>query len=170
MNITQIESFINKVPDYPKSGILFYDISTLINEYSVFNAAIDKMAKLIRNYNVNKLAAIDARGFIFGAALSQKMNLGLVMIRKKNKLPGSTYSEEYQLEYGSDTLEIQSNLSKQKFALVDDVLATGGTALAASNLIKKSGGIINCFCTLIELKFLSGRNKIKVPYETLIQY
>jgi len=132
--------------------------------------SIEAMASLLRKYDINKLAAIDARGFIFGAALAQKLSLGLVMIRKKNKLPGKTFSQSYDLEYGVDVLEIKSELSQNKFALIDDVLATGGTVNAAIQLIQKGGGTISCFCTLIELGFLSGRKKIKVPYETLIKY
>ena len=92
------------------------------------------------------------------------------MIRKKNKLPGKTLNQSYDLEYGQDTLEIKSELSQAKFALIDDVLATGGTASAAIELIKNGGGTISCFCTLIELGFLSGRKKIKIPYETLMKY
>ena len=170
MNISELQSYISEVPDYPKKGILFYDISTLINNSEAFMFSIEALASLLKKYDINKLAAIDARGFIFGAALAQKLGLGLVMIRKKNKLPGKTLTQSYDLEYGQDTLEIKSELSQAKFALVDDVLATGGTASAAIELIKKGGGTINCFCTLIELGFLSGRKKIQIPYETLMKY
>ena len=170
MNISELQSFISEIPDYPEKGILFYDISTLINDSKAFMYSIEELASLLKKYNIDKLAAIDARGFVFGAALAQKLGLGLVMIRKKNKLPGKTFSQSYDLEYGQDTLEIKSNLSRAKFALIDDVLATGGTASAAIELIKKAGGTISCFCTLIELEFLSGRKKINVPYETLIKY
>ncbi len=170
MNISELQSFITEIPDYPKKGILFYDISSLINNSRAFMHSIEAMASLLRKYDINKLAAIDARGFIFGAALAQKLSLGLVMIRKKNKLPGKTFSQSYDLEYGVDVLEIKSELSQNKFALIDDVLATGGTVNAAIQLIQKGGGTISCFCTLIELGFLSGRKKIKVPYETLIKY
>ena len=144
--------------------------SPLIFNSEGFAATISFFKEKIKKYQFENIAAIDARGFIFGAALSQSLGLGLTMIRKKNKLPGETLKYEYDLEYGSDCLEIKPSLGKSKFLLVDDLLATGGTANAACQLISNAGGSVECFCTLIELKFLSGRNLIKVPYETIIQY
>ena len=170
MNISEIDSYISKIPDYPKPGILFYDISTLISNSLVFKAVIDKMSNIVNKFDFDKVAAIDARGFIFGAALAQNLGVGLIMIRKKNKLPGNLISYEYKLEYGKDCLEINSSLCKHNFALIDDVLATGGTANAACELIKKGGGYVNCFCTLIELEFLSGKSNIDVPFESIIKY
>tara|TARA_E500000331_G_C17136578_1_gene660741 strand:+ start:18 stop:530 length:513 start_codon:yes stop_codon:yes gene_type:complete len=170
VDISELESNIGKVQDYPKPGILFYDISPLLNNPKAFNYAINIMAEKLQGYDINKVAAIDARGFIFGSALAIKLKMGLVMIRKKNKLPGKTITQNYKLEYGEDDLEIQYDLSNGKFAIIDDVLATGGTAVAACNLIKNGGGTIGCYCTLIELEFLFGRKKIKTPFETIIQY
>ena len=170
MDISALETYISKVPDYPKKGILFYDISTLLVEKLAFKNSIEKMSKLVRNYDIEKIAAIDARGFIFGSAIANVLNLGLIMIRKKDKLPGKVISHHYELEYGSDCLEVNSDIGSCKIALVDDLLATGGTARAACELIKKAGGTVKCFCTLIELEFLSGRKLINVPFETLIKY
>ena len=170
MDISTLETYISKVPDYPKKGILFYDISTLLSDKLAFKSSIEKMSECLKNYDIDKVAAIDARGFIFGSAIAKVLNLGLIMIRKKNKLPGEVISYNYELEYGSDCLEVKSNFQGSNVALVDDLLATGGTAKAACELIKKAGGSVKCFCTLIELEFLSGRKLISVPLETLIKY
>jgi len=165
-----IEKLIVKIPDYPKPGILFYDISKLLNESNSFKETIRLLKEKIVNYKFDKIAAIDARGFIFGSALANELDLGLTIIRKKNKVPGKKISYEYNLEYGKDSLEINPEYGESNFILVDDVLATGGTANAACKLIEKSGGNISCFLTLIELDFLNGRNKINVPCESLINY
>ncbi len=170
MEIKEIESFISKVPDYPKPGILFYDISTLISDNRAFKASIDKLYNLTKKYDFDLIAGIDARGFIFASSLAYNLNKGIVMIRKKNKLPGETISLEYDLEYGKDTLEVNIKLKSQKIILIDDLLATGGTAKAACELINKAGGTVTCFISLIELNFLNGKNQIDVPIETLIQY
>ena len=170
MNIQEIENQINKVPDYPKPGILFYDISSLIINNQAFSATISLLADLVKKFDFNSVAAIDARGFIFGSALAHKLGLGLVMIRKKGKLPGNVITQSYELEYGTDTLEINVNTKNKKFILVDDLLATGGTAAAAIELLKKSGGSVSCFLALIELTFLNGKKKIDDPVETLIRY
>ena len=170
MDISTLETYISKVPDYPKKGILFYDISTLLSDKLAFKSSVEKMSECLKNYDIDKVAAIDARGFIFGSAIAKVLNLGLIMIRKKNKLPGEVISYNYELEYGSDCLEVKSNFQGINVALVDDLLATGGTAKAACELIKKAGGSVKCFCTLIELEFLSGRKLISVPLETLIKY
>ena len=170
MDISTLETYISKVPDYPKKGILFYDISTLLSDKLAFKSSIEKMSECLKNYDIDKVAAIDARGFIFGSAIAHVLNLGLIMIRKKNKLPGEVISYNYELEYGSDCLEVNYKVGKCNIALVDDLLATGGTAKAACELIKKAGGTVKCFCTLIELEFLSGRKIINVPFETLIKY
>jgi len=170
MNIQEIETQINKIPDYPKPGILFYDISSLIVNNEAFSETIRLLAESVKKFDFNSIAAIDARGFIFGSAIAYHLGLGIVMIRKKGKLPGKTISHNYELEYGTDTLEMNVKAENKKFILVDDLLATGGTAAAAIELIKKSGGTISCFLALIELTFLKGKEKINVPTETLIRY
>ena len=170
MNIEKIENLINKIPDYPKPGILFYDISTLIFNKDAFSSCINHLAEIASNYEFDHIASIDARGFIFGSALAYKLDKGLIMIRKKGKLPGKVISHTYELEYGSDTLEINVDAKEKKIALVDDLLATGGTASAAINLIEKSGGFACCFFSIIQLDFLKGFKKINIPTETLIHY
>ncbi len=170
MEVKEIEEFIKKVPDYPKPGILFYDISTLLQNNEAFSNSVNLLAKLIKNYKFDLIAAIDARGFIFGAALSIKLDTGLMMIRKLNKLPGKKISYSYELEYGSDTLEVNVDAQNKDVAIVDDLLATGGTASAAAELIRKAGGKVTCFASLIELKFLKGREKLNLPVKTLIEY
>ena len=170
MEIKEIESYIGKVPDYPKPGILFYDISTLIINKDVFSSTIEKLSEQISDYQFDSIAAIDARGFVFGAALASYLNTGMIMIRKKDKLPGKTFSYEYELEYGKDILEINIEAKNKKFLLIDDLLATGGTANAAVKLIEKAGGMVCCFGAIIELSFLNGRNQLSVPIETLIKY
>ena len=170
MKIEEIESFITKVPDFPKPGILFYDVSTLFFSKEAFASYLDHFEKLFTEFKFDTIAAIDARGFIFGSALAYKLKLGMMMIRKKNKLPGKKISFEYDLEYGKDILEINISVENKKFLLIDDLLATGGTANAAVKLIEKAGGNVSCFGSLIELSFLNGRNKLSVPVRTLIKY
>ena len=170
MQIEEIESCISKIPDYPKPGILFYDISTLISNNVALKYSIKYLEGLTKNYDFDLIAGIDARGFIFASCLAHVLNKGIVMIRKKNKLPGKVINLEYDLEYGKDTLEVNLKLETKKIILVDDLLATGGTAQAACKLIKKAGGTVSCFISLIELNFLNGRKKIDVPTETLIKY
>ena len=171
MDIKDIERCISKVPDFPKKGILFYDVSTLISDSSAFKASIIQLSNFASKYEYDLIAGIDARGFIFASALALNLNKGIVMIRKKNKLPGHDKVQiEYELEYGKDTLEVNINLQNKKILLIDDLLATGGTAGAAVKLIEKSGGEPACFISLIELDFLGGRKNIEIPIETLIHY
>tara|TARA_B100000524_G_C23561529_1_gene338473 strand:+ start:210 stop:722 length:513 start_codon:yes stop_codon:yes gene_type:complete len=170
MQIKEIESYISKIPDYPKPGILFYDISTLVFDNNAFSSTINKLIDIAKKYEFDLVASIDARGFLFGSVIAHQLNKGLIMVRKKNKLPGKTISYEYELEYGNDTLEINIDAKNKKFLLVDDLLATGGTANAALELLAKAGGQTSCFLSLIELTFLNGRKKISVPMESLIQY
>ncbi len=170
MQIEEIESCISKVPDFPEPGILFYDISTLISNNNAFKASIKYLEALAKNYEYDLIAGIDARGFIFASSLALNLNKGIVMVRKKNKLPGQVVSLEYDLEYGKDTLEVNLKLQAKKIIIVDDLLATGGTAQAACELLKKAGATVSCFISLIELNFLNGRKKIDVPTETLIRY
>jgi adenine phosphoribosyltransferase len=171
--LKDLEEAIRVIPDFPKKGISFKDITTLLKEGDLFAEAIDYMYDHYRNKSIDLIAAIEARGFILGAALAYKLNVGFIPIRKPGKLPGDTISESYQLEYGEDKLEIHEGaiLPENKVLLVDDLLATGGSAEAACKLIEKSKGIIVGIGFLIELSFLNGRNKLKkYDIHTLIQY
>jgi len=170
MEIKIIESHISKIPDYPKPGILFYDISTLISNKEAFSASIKLLSQAVQKHNFDMIAAIDARGFLFGSAIAFHLGKGLIMVRKKNKLPGKIISFEYELEYGTDTLELNTEAKGKKILIVDDLLATGGTACATIELLKKAGSEPICFTSLIELTFLDGRKNIKIPTETLIKY
>ena len=161
-HISTVRSLLQTVPDFPKPGILFYDISSVLREASGFLACIEGMDQMISNFNFNKIAAIDARGFILGAALAQKHQRGLVLLRKKGKLPGPVISSTYGLEYGNDSLELSSTalVKGDTVILIDDVLATGGTARAACELIKNLGASVSLAAFLIELPELEGQKKL----------
>lgn len=155
-----IRSLIRTVPDFPKPGILFYDITTVLKESDGLRACTEALSEVASKTNFDKVAAIDSRGFIFGAALAQSLNKGLILIRKRGKLPGKTISKSYGLEYGQDTIEVCDHSVKtgERIFLVDDLLATGGTAKAGCELIESLGGKIVCAAFLIELSGLKGRN------------
>ncbi len=170
MDLKEIEAFINKIPDHPKPGILFYDISTLILNNEAFGESLRLMSESASKSDIDLVAGIDARGFIFASGIASKLNKGLVMLRKKGKLPGRILSQEYNLEYGTDTIEINVNVENKEVLLVDDLLATGGTANAALKLLKKSGAKVKSFLCLIELSFLNGKQELDVPFESLIRY
>lgn len=157
-----IKSLIRTVPHWPKEGIMFKDITTLLSTPDGFKATIDQLIKRCEGKSIDVICGIEARGFILGGALAYVMNKGFVPIRKKGKLPGKTIKEEYQLEYGTDTIEIHEDAIKKssKVLLVDDLLATGGTALAACNLIKKAGGIVEEICFVVDLPDLGGGKRI----------
>ena len=169
----QLTDYIRDVEDFPKKGIVFKDITPLLADAQAFNYSIDCFAEKLKGLHITKIAGIESRGFIFGTALANKLGLGFVPIRKAGKLPYATISESYDLEYGTDTLEIHTDAFRytDRVCLIDDLLATGGTASAALNLIKKSGADVHMFFTLIELSFLNGKQKLgNIRYETLIQY
>lgn len=163
---------IRTVPDFPKPGILFYDISTLLANAAAWKALIDHMAHVTNDYKPDILAGIESRGFLVAAPLALKLGLGFIMIRKKGKLPGSTISYTYDLEYGADTIEIQKNDIKknQRVLILDDLLATGGTLIAATNLLRKANAEVIAASCIIELTFLNGRKKLDIPIRSLIQY
>ena len=173
MNLVKL---IRDVPDFPKQGIIFKDITPLLKNPKGFKSAINQMAKAVavdENKKFDKIVAMESRGFIFGPALALKLKCGFVPIRKKGKLPSKTVREEYQLEYGTDVLEMHEDaIAKgENILVVDDVLATGGTAKAVCSLIEKLGGKVAGLCFLIELSFLKPREKLSV-YEiySLIKY
>lgn len=161
-NIELIKKLIRDVPDFPKKGILFRDITPLLRDPKGFSAVIDALAEQAAPHKPDAIVGIESRGFLFGAALSAKLGVGFVPVRKPRKLPWKTYSQSYALEYGTDTIEIhQDALAKgQRAVIVDDLLATGGTAEAAGKLVGMCGAETVAFLFVIELSVLSGRNKL----------
>ncbi len=163
---------IRTIADFPKPGILFYDISTLLAHPRAWQAAIAQLTDAIRQYKPDVLAGIESRGFLVAAPLALHMDCGFVMLRKRGKLPGKTVGHTYELEYGQDTIEIQADAIKpgQRVVILDDLLATGGTLAAAVKLIEKVGGkVVGAGC-IIELTFLNGRKAVEVPITALVQY
>ena len=158
----KLDKYIRSIPDWPKEGILFRDITPLLADPKAFIAAIDALCAGFTDAGIEYVAAVEARGFIFGAAVAERLNAGFVPIRKKGKLPSKTESITYDLEYGTDTLEVHSDAIGKgaKVLMVDDLLATGGTMAAACRLIKKIGGQIVGITFLIELSDLPGREKL----------
>ena len=157
-----LKSHIRNIPDWPKKGILFRDITPLLADPQAFAAAVNALCANFRNSGVEYVAAVEARGFIFGAAVAKTLGAGFVPIRKKGKLPFKTEGVSYDLEYGTDTLEVHQDAvrKKAKVLMVDDLLATGGTMAAACKLIEKIGGQITGIAFLVELKELAGRDKL----------
>jgi adenine phosphoribosyltransferase len=157
-----LRAFIRDVPDFPKKGILFKDISPLLADHHAFRAAVEAMAEPFLDRGVEAVAGIESRGFVFAAAIGLRLGAGVVLVRKKGKLPCKTLSVTYGLEYGSDTLEIHQDALRpgERVLLVDDVLATGGTARASCDLLEKLGASVEGACFLIELGFLNGREKL----------
>jgi adenine phosphoribosyltransferase len=174
VNIEQIlNNSIRTIPDFPQKGIMFKDITTLLNDKNAFKSLIDFLKERYKNKNIDFVAGIESRGFIFGSALAYAINAGFVPIRKKGKLPSTTISEKYALEYGFDEVEIHidafRDIKNPKILLIDDLIATGGTAKAAENLIKKAGGEVIESCFIIELKELKGTKKLKSPVFSIIK-
>ncbi len=167
-----IKDHIRSIPDFPKPGILFYDISTLLSHEDAWTVAMSRMAKSVGSLQPDILAGIESRGFLVAAPLALKLGLGFVMVRKKGKLPGATIPYEYDLEYGTDTIEIQHDAIEpgQKVVILDDLLATGGTMNAAINLFNDVGANVVGAACIIELAFLGGRAKLDVPFNALVSY
>ena len=153
-----LKKYIRSVPDYPKKGILFRDITTLIKDKNAFKECIDSMAKILNKLDFDKIAAIESRGFIFASPLSYNLSKPNVLMRKKNKLPAEKYSVDFELEYGTATLEMhKDSINKgEKILVVDDLIATGGTAKAAAQLIEIAGGTVSGFIFVINLFDLGG--------------
>lgn len=163
MLLEEVKNTIRQVPDFPKKGIQFLDITTGVKDPEAFNAMIDYLYEQYKDKNIDYVAGIESRGFVFGAPLAYKLGAGFVMIRKPNKLPADTISETYDLEYGQDTIHMHSDAIEKgsRVVVIDDLLATGGTACAACNLVKKAGGIVDSAAFIIELTPLKGAEKIK---------
>lgn len=154
---------IRVIEDFPKKGISFKDITTLMQDPEAFKEAVDKMADYLKDKNIDVIVSPEARGFLFGVPLAYKLSAGFVPVRKPGKLPAETISETYELEYGTDEIQIHKDAIKkgQRVAIVDDLLATGGTVEAVTNLVKKMGGEIVSIDFVIELTELKGREKLK---------
>ena len=171
-NHIDLKKHIRSIPDFPKPGILFYDISTLLAHAKAWHATIERMADALRPHKPDVLAGVESRGFLLAAPLALALGTGFVMLRKPGKLPGATVKHTYELEYGTDTIEIQQDAITKgaRVVLVDDLLATGGTMAAAVKLLEQVGGVVPAAACVIELTFLEGRKKLNVPVETLLKY
>jgi adenine phosphoribosyltransferase len=168
-----LKKLIREIPDYPKPGILFYDLTTLLEDPRGFHSLVDRLCDHYNGKKVDIVAGIEARGFIFAPALAYRLGAGFVPIRKPKKLPWKTVSVTYQLEYGSDQLEIHQDAVKpgQRVLICDDLLATGGTASAAIELVRKLGGEVKGAAFAVELSFLKGREKLAgVDVFSLLKY
>jgi adenine phosphoribosyltransferase len=167
-----LKEHIRSIPDFPKPGILFYDISTLLAHPAAWQRCVDQLAEAVMPHKPDLLVGIESRGFLTAAPLALKLGCGFMMVRKKGKLPGETVRYTYDLEYGTDTIEIQADAVApgQRLVLLDDLLATGGTASAAVSLLRQAGGDVRAAAFIIELNFLNGRRKLDVPVTTLISY
>ena len=165
-----LKKYIRSIQDYPKKGILFRDITTLIKDKDAFKESINQMSKIINKVSCDKIAGIESRGFIFSSPLSYNLLKPNILMRKKNKLPAEKYSVDFELEYGKATLEIhKDSISKdEKVIIIDDLIATGGTAEAASKLVEKSGGKVAAFIFVINLFDLGGKDLLeKKNYKTI---
>ena len=164
---------IRDIPDFPKKGILFKDITTLLKEPSAFKQAIDQLTNLVRQHRPDMVIGMESRGFIFAAPIAYQLGVGFVPVRKLGKLPGPTISTEYELEYGTNTLEIHSDAIEEgeRVLIVDDLLATGGTVSATIELVERLGGEVAAVAFLVELTFLKGRERLDgYNVESVIQF
>jgi len=165
--------YIRDVPDFPKKGIVFKDITPLLQDAAALKAAADAMAEPWKGRGIQQVVGLESRGFLFGTMVAERLGVGLIPIRKKGKLPAATLVEEYSLEYGTDQVEIHQDAVEcgQHVLIVDDLLATGGTAAAAVRLVRKAGGIVDGVSFLIELDFLNGRKQLDgVDTHVVIHY
>jgi len=167
-----LKDHIRGIPDFPKPGVLFYDISTLLRDADAWQVAMGRMARAVRRHQPDLVAGIESRGFLMAAPLALKLGCGFIMVRKRGKLPGATVGLDYALEYGSDRVEIQADAVQpgQRVVVVDDILATGGTMAAGIKLLRQVGAEVPGAATLIELTFLSGRSRLDVPFDALVAY
>jgi adenine phosphoribosyltransferase len=167
-----LKDHIRQVPDFPKPGIQFYDVSTLLAHADAWAVTMGRLANAVRAHQPDLLVGIESRGFLVAAPLALKLGCGFVMVRKRGKLPGPTIRHEYDLEYGTDVIEIQKDAITpgQRVVVLDDLLATGGTMAAAINLLRGVGADVRGAAFIIELAFLKGREKIDVPVTTLVSY
>lgn len=172
-NMEHLKAKIRHVPDFPRAGILFYDITTLLQEPVGFRAAVDSLSLPFTNQGIDLVVGIESRGFIFGSAVADRIGAGFAPVRKPGKLPSTTMRATYDLEYGTDSLEIHDDGVRrgQRVLIVDDLLATGGTARAAVDLVRRLGGEVHALTFLIELVGLNGRMKLEGSrVHTVLQY
>jgi adenine phosphoribosyltransferase len=167
-----LKECIRGIPDFPKPGILFYDISTLLAHAEAWQATVKRLDAALRPYKPELLVGIESRGFLVAAPLAYSLGCGFVMVRKRGKLPGKTIPYTYDLEYGSDTIEIQADAIApgQRVIVLDDLLATGGTLSAAIRLCRMVGAEVEAAACIIELAFLDGRRRIDVPFTSVVSY
>ena len=167
-----LKDHIAEVPDFPDPGILFYDISPLLAHPAAWQETVNQLAQAVKAHEPDVLAGIESRGFLVAAPLALQLNLGFVMVRKKGKLPGETIPFTYDLEYGSDSIEIQSGAVQpgQRVVVLDDLLATGGTMSAAVQLLRQVGADVRSGACIIELTFLKGRDKLDIDFSSLLRY
>jgi adenine phosphoribosyltransferase len=167
-----IRDYIRGIPDFPNPGILFYDISTLLSHPSAWQETVRRLGDAIRPHRPDLLAGIESRGFLVAAPLALSLGCGFIMVRKKGKLPGETIDYTYDLEYGTDTVEIQVDAVEpgQRVVILDDLLATGGTMAATGRLLRSVGAQVEGSACIIELTFLGGRERLDMPFTSLIRY
>jgi len=167
-----LKQHIRSIPDFPKPGILFYDISTLLAHPDAWQTTVQRLATVVRPHQPDLLVGIESRGFLVAAPLAYELGRGFAMVRKKGKLPGPTVSFAYDLEYGTDTIEVQEDAITpgRRVVVLDDLLATGGTMQAAIRLVRQRGGIVTAAACIIELTFLQGRSRIDVPFASMVAY
>lgn len=167
-----LKQHIRTIPDFPKAGILFYDISTLLAHSEAWRACVKQLAEVVGGWQPDRLIGIESRGFLTAAPLALELGLGFAMVRKQGKLPGPTVPYTYDLEYGTDTIEIQQDAiqSGQRVVVLDDLLATGGTMSASVQLMRNMGADVRAGACIIELGFLKGREKMDVPVHSLITF
>jgi adenine phosphoribosyltransferase len=167
-----VKQHIRGIPDFPKPGILFYDISTLLSHAEAWQATVQRLDAALRPYQPELLVGIESRGFLVSAPLAYSLGCGFVMVRKRGKLPGATIRYTYDLEYGTDTVEIQADAIRpgQRVIVLDDLLATGGTLSAAIRLCRMVGGEVLAAACIIELGFLAGRRRLDVPFTSVVNY
>ncbi len=169
----ELKKYIRNVPDFPKKGIIFRDITTLLLKPLSFHSSINLFLEEFKDKHFDKIASIEARGFVLGGALAETLEKGLILVRKPGKLPAAVEKQSYELEYGSDTLEIHRDAvnKDERIVVIDDLLATGGTALSTCHLIEQLGGKVVSVAFLIELSFLNGRDKLRdYPVVSFVKY
>jgi adenine phosphoribosyltransferase len=167
-----LKEHIRSIPDFPKPGILFYDISTLLAHPLAWRVTVERLAETLRPHQPDLLVGIESRGFLVAAPIAYELGKGFAMVRKRGKLPGPTVRYTYDLEYGSDTIEIQEDaiVPGQRVVVLDDLVATGGTMRAAIDLVRRQGGVVAGAACIIELTFLQGRERIDAPFASMVAY